>query len=136
MGAPYGTNVAETPELGMLQDFVKGWMFEFVHRAHDILNYGCSGDGSSKTSKDEQVLFVTVLFQNLCDSKNACLPSDLTSLIPVPPTHPWSFVAECAETVFSDVATAKSEEREKGKGMKGMKGMKGGPYGKGYSKGW
>merc|ERR1712032_671866 len=71
------------------------------------------------------------LFQNLCDSKNACLPSDLTSLIPVPPTHPWSFVAECAETVFSDVATAKSEEREKGKGKNGK-----GKWGKDGDWGW
>ncbi|CAK0848872.1 unnamed protein product [Prorocentrum cordatum] len=80
--APYGTNAAETPELGMLQDFVQGWMFEFVKNAHDVLNSGVAGEGSSRTSRDEQVLFVTVLFQNLCDSKNACLPSDLTSLIP------------------------------------------------------
>jgi len=162
--APYGTNAAETPEVGMLQDFVKGWMFEFVHRAHDVLTYGISGDGSSKSEKDEQVLFVTVLFQNLCDAKNVCLPNDLTSLVAAPPAHPWAFVAECAETVFNEVETARAEEREKkgngkggggkGKGkwdkggdwgwemfmdpwtMMAMKGaMKGGPYGKGYGKG-
>jgi len=117
--APYGTHAAETPELGMLQDFVRGWMFEFVKSAQDVLSVGAAGEGSNRTSRDEQVLFVTVLFQNLCDSKNACLPSDLTSLIPVPPPTPWSFVAECTEAVFTEVANVKEEERETGKNGKG-----------------
>merc|ERR1712039_78245 len=38
--APYGTTAAETAELSMLQDFVKGWMAEFINRGWDILENG------------------------------------------------------------------------------------------------
>jgi hypothetical protein len=131
--APYGTNVAETPELGMLQDFVRGWMFEFVKRSHGVLTYGVASD-DGKASKDEQVLFVTVLFQNLCDTKNVCLPNDLTSLIPSPPTHPWAYVAEAAEAVFQDIADGKGKEKDDGKGKGGGKGKKG--KGDAWSDGW
>merc|ERR1712113_1250041 len=39
--APYGSTTADSAELGMLQDFVKGWMAEFITIAkQDVLTYG------------------------------------------------------------------------------------------------
>merc|ERR550525_1550986 len=85
----------------MLQDFVKGWMTEFVTRSWDVLQHGVgSGNGSSR---DEKVLFVTVLFQLLTDATNACLPHALTSLIGTPPPSPWPFIAETSEAVFAEI---------------------------------
>ena len=48
--APYGTTSNESPELAVLQDFVKGWMSDFIGKGWDVLENGLS-DGS----KDAQV---------------------------------------------------------------------------------
>merc|ERR1712087_381223 len=100
--APYGTTAAETAEMSMLQDFVKGWMQELVNRAWDILENGIPSSGGT-ASREEQILFLTVLFQNLTDAANAALPHELTSVIETPPPTPWGFVAECAENVFQEM---------------------------------
>merc|ERR1719262_1306548 len=70
--APYGKCTGDTPEISLLMDFVQGWIAEFVQRAWDVLENGV-GAGS----KDEQILFVTVLFQNLCDPNVACVPYEI-----------------------------------------------------------
>merc|ERR1719189_82048 len=106
MKAPYGTTAAETTEMCMLQDFVKGWMKDFVGRAYDIMAHGI---GNGKASRDEHVLFITVLFQHLTSPENACLPSDLTALIENPPPCPWPFIAECAEAIFTEKDVAQQE---------------------------
>merc|ERR1712032_32158 len=110
--APYGSTTADSAEIGMLQDFVKGWMMEFCTIGADVLKYGV-GDGAGNPSKGEQILFLTILFQNLTDARNAALPHELTSLIETPPPSPWAFIAECSEKVFTDI-----EEKEKEKIMK------------------
>merc|ERR1719240_2049423 len=38
MAAPYGSTTAATPELGLVQDFVKSWMSEFMNKAWDVLD--------------------------------------------------------------------------------------------------
>lgn len=129
--APYGSTAADSADMGMLQDFVKGWMFEFCMIAREILMYGV-GSIEDKPSRGDQILFVTVLFQNLTDARNAALPHELTSLIETPPPSPWAFIAESAEAVFDDVDSA--QKLMKGKGM-GMDGGKGGCGGKGGGKG-
>lgn len=96
--APYGTSAGDTPELGILQDFVKGWMSDFVGRAWDVLENGMG-------EKDEQLLFVTVLFQNLTDPAVACLPSDIVaSLEGNIPASPWDYIGRTTEEVFQEVA--------------------------------
>merc|ERR1712084_103468 len=98
MKAPYGSTQADTPELAMLQDFVKGWMAEFVNRAWDTLENGCNAG-----SKDEQILFLTVLFQNLTDASTACVPLEIMKGLDSMPTAPWNFIAEAAESVMKEV---------------------------------
>merc|ERR1712032_965877 len=93
-------------ELGMLQDFVKGWMVEFVTLAlWDILDKGIA-TSQGRANRGDQVLFLTVLFQNLTDARNAALPHELTSLIETPPPSPWQFISECSETVYNEVEAA------------------------------
>merc|ERR1711879_105660 len=70
--APWGSTQADTAELAVLQDFVKGWMTEFVNRAWEVVENGCNSN-----SKDEQVLFLTVLFQNLTDATSVCVPLEI-----------------------------------------------------------
>merc|ERR1712187_638068 len=52
---------------------------------------------------------VTVLFQNLTDSRNAALPHELTALIETPPPSPWTFIAEVAENVFEEGDAARQK---------------------------
>lgn len=139
--APYGTTTAETAELSMLQDFVKGWMSEFVGRSWDVLETGIGA--GARATRDEKVLFVTVLFQNLTISANAALPHELTSLIESPPPSPWAFVAEAAEVVFQELEQAQQAKKMaqqqwgKGWGMDAMGWGKGWDMGgKGFGKGW
>jgi len=108
MKAPYGSTAADTTEMCMLQDFVKGWMMDFVGRGYDVMQHGI-GNGSS--TRDEHILFLTVLFQYLTSPEHACLPSDLTALIETPPASPWSFIAECAEAIFRERDAAQKAER-------------------------
>merc|ERR1712187_12651 len=130
INAPYGSTTADTAELGMLQDFVKGWMTEFLTLASwDVMKYGIETSGG-KPSKGDQILFMTVLFQNLTDARNAALPHELTSLIETPPPSPWAFIAETADSVFAIVEQKEQEEAAKkamgGMGAMGMPGCGGG----------
>mmetsp|Transcript_17254 Transcript_17254/g.49279 ORF Transcript_17254/g.49279 Transcript_17254/m.49279 type:complete len:361 (-) Transcript_17254:84-1166(-) len=101
--APYGSSTADTPEMGLLQDFIRGWMADFVGRSWDLLENGISG---GNITVQEQVAFVTVLFQSLTDAGNACLPHELTAQISAPPPSPWPFIAQCAEGVFAAALSA------------------------------
>merc|ERR1712048_208826 len=56
INAKYGESQAENPNMGMLQDFVKGWMAEFVGRAWDILENGVG-------ARDEQMNFIPNSFR-------------------------------------------------------------------------
>lgn len=101
--APYGSHdgVAASPELALLQDFVKGWMSEFVSRAWmPVLE---DGIGASSGTKDAQVLFITVLFQYLTGPEIACIPSGILSRLGSLPAAPWNFIGECAEQVFTEL---------------------------------
>jgi len=101
MMAPYGSTTAETTEMCMLQDFVKGWMADFISRAYDVMAHGVGqGDVGKPTSREEQVAFVTILFHHLTCPDNACLPADLTALIAEPPPNPWPFIAATVEGLF------------------------------------
>merc|ERR1711920_802638 len=111
--APYGTTQGETPAISLLQDFVKGWMTDFVGRSWDIIEHG-TNQGSS--GKEGGILFATVLFQNLTDASMACLPNDITSLIEKPPPSPWPFVAQCAEAVFTELETTSQGPSKRFKG--------------------
>lgn len=121
MKSPYGSTIAETSELAWLQDFVRGWMSDFVTRAWDVLQHGI---GAGSPTRDEQVLFVTVLFQNLTSAENAALPFELTTRINNPPPTPWAFVAECTETVFAALDPADAEQVAKRRKVEAMIGAK------------
>lgn len=129
----YGSSAAETPELGLLQDFVRGWMGEFVRRGWDVLE---NGIGNGSVARDEQVLFVTVLFQTLTDAAgNACLPHDLTTQILVPPPSPWAYIGTCAEAVFADITAAEEQAQQAFKRPRTDKGMGKGKMDMGMGKG-
>merc|ERR1712019_72539 len=68
--ANFGSIQAENHHLGMLQDFVYCWMQEFVGRAWDVLESGVG-------ARDEQMNFLTQLFQTLTHPERCCLPHDL-----------------------------------------------------------
>merc|ERR1711948_69746 len=106
-------------------------MLEFCTIGNEVLQYGiASTEGKKKPSRDDQVLFLTILFQNLTDARNAALPHELTSLIETPPPSPWAFIAETADSVFAIVEQKEQEEAAKkamgGMGAMGMPGCGGG----------
>merc|ERR1712216_584555 len=113
MSAPYGSTSASTPEMGLVQDFVKCWMTEFVSRSWDVLENGVVG------GKDEQFAFMTTLFQYLTDPDRSCLPHDLTAQLEAPPPESWGFIGELAMKIFTDMEEAAANPRKKHKGGKG-----------------
>lgn len=94
MGASYGSTKAASVELGLVQDFVKGWMETFCHRAWSVLNDGVSND------IEEQYAFLTTLFQHLTDPEQCCLPFELVSQPGAMPPENWAFVAEAAMQIL------------------------------------
>jgi hypothetical protein len=117
MSAAYGSTSAATPEMGLVQDFVKGWMVEFINRSYDTLEYGVVG------GKDEQFAFLTTLFQYLTDPDRSCLPHDLTAQLEAPPPESWGFIGEMAMKIFSDMeAEAEAKRQKKAQWNKGGKG--------------
>merc|ERR550537_1144020 len=97
MSAPYGSTTAESPEMGLVCDFVKCWMTEFVAKAWDVLEHGVVG------GKDEQFAFLTTLFQYLTDPDRSCLPHDLTAQPEAPPPESWGYIGELAMKIFTDM---------------------------------
>lgn len=110
MAAPYGTTTGDTPEIGLVQDFVKGWMEEFCGRAWSVLNEGVSDD------KEEQYAFMTTLFQHLTDPEQCCLPFELVSQPGAMPPENWAFVADTA------MALLKGDDDDQPKAKKARKG--------------
>jgi len=94
--APYGQTIGEHPAMAMVKDFVKGWMDDFVGRAWDIIE-----NGTSASNENEQVLFVTVLFQHLCDPQMGCIPKEVVDQLEggLPPS-PWPYIASVAQEFF------------------------------------
>lgn len=107
MAAPYGSTAASTPEMGLVQDFVKSWMTEFVSKAWDVLENGVVG------GKDEQFAFLTTLFQYLTDPTRSCLPHDLTAQLEAPPPASWAFIGEMAMKIFTDMEAQASRPKKK-----------------------
>lgn len=100
--APYGTTTNDSPELAVLQDFVKGWMKEFCDRAWDVLEHGCPGEASREAS----ISLLAVLFQNLLDPNVACMPHEIASEVANSlgglPASPWPFIDEAANAVYAE----------------------------------
>lgn len=118
MGAPYGTTTGETVEMGLVQDFVRGWMDDFVGRAWNVLNDGVSAD------REEQYAFLTTLFQHLTDPEQCCLPFELVSQPGAMPPENWDYVADMAMKILKgelepapdEAAPKKKKKRGGGKG--------------------
>jgi hypothetical protein len=109
--SPYGSTENESPELAVLQDFVKGWMTDFVLNAQ----WDCLGQGLADTSKESQVSTVSVLFQNLLDPNVACMPAEIatevTNTLGGLPASPWPFLDECSLQVFEEVERSAKRRR-------------------------
>merc|ERR1712048_289909 len=114
MGAPYGTTTGDSVEMGLVQDFVKGWMQEFAGRAWSVLNEGVSQD------VEEQFAFLTTLLQHLTDPEQCCLPFELVSQPGAMPPENWAFVAEQAMKVLKEDPAANEQPKKKERGGGGM----------------
>jgi len=103
--APYGQTVGEHPAMAMVKDFVKGWMDDFVGKAWDVIE-----NGTSASDKNEQVLFVTVLFQHLSDPKMGCIPKEVVDQIEggLPPS-PWPYIASVAQQIFMEIEASNAQ---------------------------
>jgi len=134
LGSAYGTSIALSPELGLLQDFMQGWMKEFVERAWEFLTNAIA------SSKEETIAYVVALFQKLADPEVVCLPHGLvTPLEGSMPPAGWSFIMETAYAVCAEVDAEPPAKKPKtwdeggnaaagwGGGGKKKKGWKGGP---------
>lgn len=106
--SPYGSCTGTTPEESLLMDFMTGWILDFVARAWDVLERGV-GSGS----KDEQILFVTVLFQYLCDPAVFCVPFEIHQSMESLPSTPWDFIGKTVEKVFAQHAREAAERAQK-----------------------
>jgi len=122
ISAPYGETGPHTgtsQELGMMQDFVTGWIRGFVGRSWDVLTSGVGG------GTEEHVIFVTALFHSVTDPDKCCVPHELTSACggSLPPKE-WIHVAEAVHAIFMEV----EEEASRAPNAKKMKkgGGKGG----------
>merc|ERR1712217_846108 len=104
--SPYGTHRDPVPEIGMLKDFIKGWMQEFVNRGFGVIS-------SVVTVKNGEVNWIAKLFQNLCSPERACLPHELTSMIKQPPAHPWDFIQSCALECWASWAPSENPKSKK-----------------------
>jgi hypothetical protein len=84
-----------TPEVVMLQEFVKGWMSIFAQKAYSVLENGledCSPAGQSTALK--------AIFEVLMDPDSPCLP---LSLQPSLPSAPWSYLETAATEVIAEL---------------------------------
>jgi len=103
--APFGSTVdsLEDPSMRLLKDFVVGWMRDFIGRSYDIRENGVGPES------DQQMIFVTALFQQLVGPDLRCLPIELVSEFGKPetaaflPDAGWSFVAEQTELIFAEI---------------------------------
>lgn len=110
--AEYGQYPTDPPGLGLIQDFLFFWMSDFVGRSHDVLTYGVPNGHGTQVQK----LYVTTLFQALCDPTNNCIPYDLLSQVENMPPAPWYFIAEAVEIIFKKKEADRPFKRFKGGG--------------------
>lgn len=94
--APYGTMESpdSTPEVAMLQEFVKGWMTHFLTKGYQALE-----NGLQDFSPPSQVAALTSIFQTLMDTDSPCLP---LCVQPSLPPAPWAWIEECANEVVAE----------------------------------
>eukprot|EP00927_Polykrikos_kofoidii_P057353 TRINITY_DN5146_c4_g1_i1.p1 TRINITY_DN5146_c4_g1~~TRINITY_DN5146_c4_g1_i1.p1 ORF type:complete len:405 (+),score=64.76 TRINITY_DN5146_c4_g1_i1:164-1378(+) len=89
----FGLSQASTPELGLLQDFAKGWIEDFVERSWDVLENGIG-------SHEDQASFVTALFQRLAHPEICCFPDDLVVASIRPVLDNWPFIPMTVNEIF------------------------------------
>lgn len=104
--APYGSSQNGTPQVAQLEDFVKGWMTEFhIRAAWDVFT-----DGLPDNSQEKQIVYLSVLFQNLLDPGVACMPADIATDVANAlgglPSSPWAYINECAAAVIFEQENA------------------------------
>lgn len=101
--APFGSFPTEDPSTQLLKDFVLGWVRAFVGRGYHLLENVVSPE------KDQQMLFVTALFQQVVGPELRCLPIEIVQEFGKPdsigilPDASWPFVAEAVEAVFAEI---------------------------------
>merc|ERR1712139_611501 len=100
---------------GLLQDFIKGWMTEFIGRAWDVLENGVGG-------REEQINFVTNLFQTLAHPERSCLPHDLVAALQEHPMANWPFIAETCHTIFVEMEAERPNKKQKNSKYPGQSG--------------
>lgn len=115
MQAAFGSTTCDPAEFGLVQDFVKCWMEDFVGRAHYLLSDGVSPDA------EEQYAFLTTLFQHLSAPEQCCLPFELVSQPGAMPPDSWEYIAELslALTKAQDEGPKKKKRRTGGGGYGG-----------------
>jgi len=106
MSAPYGscTDAGGSAEMGLTQDFVKGWMQEFGGRAWHMMHEGVSPNA------EEQYAWMTSLFQYITDPEQCCLPFELVSQPGAMPPENWEFVAEQTMAIVKPTTPEVDEE--------------------------
>lgn len=99
ISAPYGTSgphTGVTEELGILQDFVTGWIRGFVQRSWDVLENGVGG------GTEAHIAFVINLFHSVTDPEKCCIPHEMIVGPDSLPPKEWSHVMEIAHIVFTE----------------------------------
>merc|ERR1712034_309295 len=79
-------------------------MTEFIGRSWDVLENGVG-------ARDDQVNFVTNLFQTLSHPERSCLPHDLVASLQEHPPANWPFIAETCHTIFAERDTRTRNRR-------------------------
>merc|ERR1719263_1280621 len=99
---PFGSQESGslTPELAMLQEFVKGWMSIFVGKAYAVLE-----NGIADTSHAGQASCLKEIFEVLMDPDSPCLP---LSLQPSLPAAPWPYIEQAATEVIEEMNAGKA----------------------------
>merc|ERR1740138_1905250 len=79
-GAPSTSDGLPSLELGLVQDFVQGWMLEFAKCSYLDVSQLCV----AQQGVAEQVAFLTTLFHFLTDPATCAVPKDLIEALPEP----------------------------------------------------
>lgn len=103
MLAPYGSTAADSPQMGLVQDFVLGWIQDFTGRASDFL-YNTAGD-----DEEAQKMFLCKLFMHLTGPDVNCFPAELLADLDSVPPPEWAFVTEAVNQVWADMTAAMAE---------------------------
>merc|ERR1712118_210396 len=85
---PYGSTGASSPELGLVQDFIKYWITEFVGKCWDVI-VSTAGDNTQ-----DQFNLVNGIFVNILEPEKSVLPSELTADLESIPADAVNFVSD------------------------------------------